>query len=283
MTSTTTHIGFLHPGEMGVSLAAAAMESGCHAWWASSGRSRATRARAERHGLQDAGSLADLCRRCTVIVCVCPPSAAEEVANDVIASRFNGLYVDANAISPQRAVSIGRTMTRHGIRFVDGGVVGEPAWQPGTTWLHLSGDDANAVALCFSGGPLQTTNLGPTVGHASALKMCFAAYTKGSVALLAAILATADRLGVRAALERQWDDRTPNFSAQACGRVLGTTAKAWRFTGEMEEISETFRAAGMPGEFHAGAREIYRRLIDFKDAQPAPDLRAVLDALSVTR
>ena len=96
--------------------------------------------------------MADLCGRCTVIVSVCPPSAAEDVASRVAASGFNGLYVDANAISPQRAVSIGRMMTRAGIRFVDGGIVGEPAWKPGTTWLHLSGGDAGTVAQCFSTG-----------------------------------------------------------------------------------------------------------------------------------
>lgn len=264
---------------MGVSLAASAKNSGCRAFWASAGRSSATRDRAARHDLEDAGSLESLCRACQVVVSVCPPDAAEDVARQVIGAGFTGLYVDANAISPQRAIAIAGMMTAAGIRFVDGGIVGEPAWQPGTTWLHLSGDAADVVAQCFCAGPLHTTNLGSIVGDASALKMCFAAYTKGSVALLAAILATADRLGVRDALERQWNDRNPNFAEQAHGRVLNTTSKAWRFTGEMDEISATFRSAGMPGEFHTAAREIYRRLSGFKNAAPAPDLRAVLDAL----
>ena len=51
--------------------------------------------------------------------------------------------------------------------------------------------------------------LGATVGKASALKMCFAAYTKGTVALLSAILATAESLGVRDALLEQWRHDDP--------------------------------------------------------------------------
>lgn len=264
---------------MGVSLAAAALTSGCRVCWASAGRSPATRSRAERHGLEDLSGLAALCRTCRVLVSVCPPSAAEQVARQVLECGFRGLYVDANAISPRRVAAMAAMMTRAGVRFVDGGIVGEPAWERGTTWLHLAGEDAEEAARYFALGPLQTSNLGTTIGRASALKMCFAAYSKGSIALLAAILAAAERLGVRAALERQWDDRTPGFSRQAAGRVVNATGKAWRFTGEMEAIAETFRAAGLPGEFHAGARDIYGRLSHFKDANPLPDLDTVLDAL----
>ena len=61
--------------------------------------------------------------------------------------------------------------------------------------------------------------------------------------------------------------------------VRGVTAKAWRFTGEMEEIAAIFREAGLPGEFHAAAGAIYRRLAGFKDAPSTPSLEGVLSAL----
>jgi 3-hydroxyisobutyrate dehydrogenase-like beta-hydroxyacid dehydrogenase len=124
--------------------------------------------------------------------------------------------------------------------------------------------------------------LGATIGKASALKMCYAAYTKGTTALLCAILATAERLGVREELYQQWAHDDAGFSEQVSQRVRGATAKAWRFVGEMEEIAATFGDAGMPGDFHAAAAIVYRRLARFKDASAAPALEDVLGALLET-
>lgn len=197
-------VGILHPGEMGVSVAVSAQNSGHTVLWVSEGRSSQTRQRARDHALVDAGSLAELCQTCSILVSICPPHAAEEVARQVLAQAYQGLYADINAISPQRALRISQAMSQRGITFVDGGVIGGPAWAVGTTWLYLSGSQAQRVANCFSAGPLQTEVLGEIPGQASAMKMCYAAHTKGMTALLCAILATAEELGVRESLERQW-------------------------------------------------------------------------------
>jgi 3-hydroxyisobutyrate dehydrogenase-like beta-hydroxyacid dehydrogenase len=273
-------IGILHPGEMGILLAASAQRSGHHVYWASEGRSAATHDRAEKHGLRDARTLDRLCAECSVIVSVCPPHAAEAVSNRVLAHRFTGLYLEANAIAPGRVVRMGQAMASAGVVFVDGGLIGGPAWEPGRTWLYLAGAKADEAAACFSAGPLETHILGTTVGQASALKMCFAAYTKGTTALLCAILAAAEQLNVREALQRQWDRDETGFAERASQRVRRVTAKAWRFAGEMEEIATTFSEAGVPGEFHAAAATIYRRLAHFKDARATPALEAVLSALA---
>jgi 3-hydroxyisobutyrate dehydrogenase-like beta-hydroxyacid dehydrogenase len=264
---------------MGISVAASAQESGCQVYWVSEGRSQQTHARADEHSLEDAGTLETLCSLCDIIVSVCPPHAAEEVAEQVAARAFRGLYLDANAISPQRVLRIERMLTDAGVRFVDGGIVGGPAWEPGQTWLYLSGEHAPQVADCFSAGPLETAVIGEQAGRASALKMCYAAYTKGTTALLCGILATAEQLGVRVELERQWARNWEDFDLKTQERVRRVTAKAWRFAGEMEEIAETFRQAGLPGEFHAAAHEIYRRIAGFKDAPSTPPLEEVLQTL----
>lgn len=276
----TKNIGILHPGQMGVSIAASAQNSGHEVYWVSEGRSAQTVERAERVGLADAGSLQRLCQTCAVILSVCPPHAAEAVANQVASLGFNGVYLDANAIAPRRVVRIGQRVADAGASFVDGGIIGGPAWQPGQTWLYLSGNAAHDVAACFAAGPLETCVIGEDIGKASALKMCFAAYTKGTTALLGAILATAESLGVRPDLERQWSRDGSDFAAKTVQRVRGVTAKAWRFAGEMEEIAATFAAAGLPGEFHLAAAELYRRIAHFKDAPAMPELEAVLSALS---
>lgn len=272
-------VGILHPGMMGICVAASVQNSGHMVFWASEGRSQQTRERAEKFSLSKTGTLAALCETCTVIVSVCPPHAAEAVAEQVLVHSFQGLYLDANAISPQRTMRIEQAMKEAEIAFVDGGIIGEPAWEPGKTWLYLSGEKAEAVAACFTGGPLETCVIGERVGKASALKMCYAAYTKGTTALLSAILATAEKLGVRGELETQWSRDWTDFGKQAGERVRRVTAKAWRFAGEMDEISSTFHEAGLPGEFHAAAAMIYRRIAGFKDAPSIPSLEAVLEAL----
>lgn len=272
------NIGILHPGQMGISIAATIQRSGHTVFWVSAGRSPQTQARASQHNLTDASTLAQLCAACDAIVSVCPPAAVEDVAGQVLAAGFTGLFIDANAISPQRAQRMASLLTGGGITFVDGGIIGGPAWGPGT-WLYLSGPDAHQAAAYFSAGPLQVRVIGDEPGKASALKMCFAAYTKGSTALLCAILAAAENLGVRPELEAQWSQDGSDFAAQTTQRVRGVTAKAWRFSGEMEEIAATFDGAGLPGEFHQAAAEIYRRLAGFKHAPDTPALEDVLSAL----
>ena len=160
MTHSEPRVGILYPGQMGVSVAASAKNSGAEVIWASAGRSPQTRQRAMDAGLLDAVSLASLCDTCSIILCVCPPQAAEAVAAQVLDCRFRGLYLDANAISPERAKRIGEKLRAAGIEFVDGGIIGGPAWEPGTTYLYLSGEQAGQVAQLFSAGPLETEVLG---------------------------------------------------------------------------------------------------------------------------
>jgi len=272
-------IGILHPVEMGISIAASAIHNGHQVYWASGGRSDKTRARTEKHSLIEINSVSEFCQTCEFIFSICPPHAAEEVAQSVIEAGFKGYYLDANAISPQRTIKIGQRMEANDIQFIDGGIIGGPAWTPKETWLYLSGQHADKIVLCFSNGPLETKIIGDEIGKASALKMCYAAYSKGTSALLSAILATAEALGVREELYQQWDMDEQGFSERVDRRVARVTAKAWRFEGEMEEIAKTFQEAGLPPDFHKAASEIYRRMSNFKDAVETPSIEDVLRAL----
>ena len=272
-------LGILHPGEMGSFLAASARNTLGTVYWCSEGRSAATRARATQQGLTEISTLREFSERCSVIVSVCPPQAAAAQADAVLATGFKGSYVDANALSPATMQSLGARLQAAGMRVVDGGVVGLASYKPGTTWLYLSGPDAADVANCFSAGPVEVLVLGATIGQASALKMCFAAWNKGKNALLTAVMATAEELGVRAALEQQWDLYEPGFSSASSERLRGIARKAWRFGGEMDEIAETLQACGVPHEFFTAAAELYRRESTFKDSTSPPPLEQLLAAV----
>lgn len=272
-------IGILHPGEMGISIVASAINNGHEICWLSQGRSDKTRARAEKYHLVEVALLSEFCKTCEIILSVCPPHAAEAIAQSVIEAGFRGLYLDANAISPQRAIKIGQMLAGSEIDFVDGGIIGGPAWMPKETWIYLSGERANEIAACFANGPLETKIIGYEVGKASALKMCYAAYTKGTSALLSAILAASEALDVREELYQQWEMDEEGFTEQVNQRVRRVTSKAWRFEGEMNEIASTMRDAGLPDGFHLAAAEIYHRMADFKDEGGIPSLDDVLKSL----
>ncbi len=271
-----TTIGLINPGAMGASVGAAAAGNGHTVIWAGFERSGATHKRAANAGLEDCGKLEDLVAAADVILSVCPPASAEYVAADVAANGFSGLYLDGNAIAPNRARAIGEVITARGATYVDGGIIGGPAWQrsAGTT-LHLAGEHAEVIAAIFRDSPLLTNIVSDQIGAASALKMVFAAYTKGSTALLSAILGVAEKEGVRADLEKQWGE---TFTAQTHQRVTSNTAKAWRFVGEMEEIAATFAGASLSDGFHLAAADTFNRLARFKD-QETPTIDEVLAAL----
>ncbi|MBT3251677.1 MAG: NAD(P)-dependent oxidoreductase [Candidatus Marinimicrobia bacterium] len=274
-------IGILHPGNMGIFVAAMLVDNGYPVHWVAKGRSKNSKMRAGKYNLIAYDSLAEFCQSCSVIFSVCPPHAAEDVADSVIKCKFKGTFVDANAISPMRTIKISGKMTSAGITFIDGGIVGGPAWKSGKTHLYLSGNGIEKIASLFAKGNLVADCLSNEIGKASAIKMCYAAWTKGSTALLCAIQAAADDYGVRERLDQQWDEDWPGFSEKAQNRARRVTAKAWRFSGEMEEISSTFQEAGGLGGFHEAAADLYQRLAGFKDASELPQLQDVLNTLKV--
>jgi 3-hydroxyisobutyrate dehydrogenase-like beta-hydroxyacid dehydrogenase len=248
-------VGLLHPGEMGAALGSALRGRGHEVLWASTGRSEATSRRAATAGLIDVGSESVLAERSDVLLSVCPPHAAGEVAGKV--SDAVGLFVDANAIAPATARAIAEE--RDDSKFVDGGIIGPPPRDRGTTRLYLSGADAAVVAELFKGTPVDARVLSADVGDASALKMTYAAWTKGTAALLLAIHGVAEAEGVQEALLEEWRLSLPELPEALERAARAATAKGWRWVGEMEEIAATFSAAGFPDGFHRAAAEMFRR------------------------
>jgi 3-hydroxyisobutyrate dehydrogenase-like beta-hydroxyacid dehydrogenase len=273
-------VGLLHPGAMGATVGAAVRAGGARVLFASEGRSAASVARAHEAKLADVGTVAELASRADVILSVCPPHAALDVARQVAALGYAGLYVDANAIAPGTAQAVAETVTAAGADFVDGALIGPPATAPARTRLYLSGPHAKRVASLFAQTYIEPHVLeSEALTGASALKMVYAGYTKGTTALIAALLATADAHGVGDALRAEWGRSHPDVLQRVGRAVPASAAKAWRFASEMSEIAATLAEAGLPAGFHEAASEVYARLSPFKDASPPPSIAAVIAAL----
>ena len=271
-------VGLLHPGQMGVSVGAAAMAAGAEVLWASKGRSPSTRERAESARFGDAGDLSALLGASEVVLSVCPPHSALDLAGSVAKVGFTGLYVDANAIAPETSRAIEKVIAGAGASYVDGGIIGPPARVAGSTRLYLSGPRAPEVAALFAGSILGAEVIGGPAGRASALKMAYAAWTKGSDALLLAIRSFALAEGVEDALLREWGLSQAGL-AERSERSGRTAGRAWRFEGEMHQIAQALGDAGLPEGFHRAAGSVYRHLRDYKDRDPAPQMAEILAAL----
>ena len=269
-------IGILHPGAMGASIGLSLLASAHEVGWVSDGRSADSHNRAKQ--FEAFATLDDMSSWADGIISVCPPGAAIAQAQAVYATAFDGLYVDANAIAPHSAKDIAQIFGAGA--YVDGGIIGPPALSAGTTRLYLSGQHTARVASWFSQGFLEAIAL-PESDHAnsavaaSALKVAYAAHSKGSSALLLAVNALAASSGISEALKAEWDISQPGLNHRSEITANVTSPKAWRFAGEMLEISETFKAQGLSGDFHQGAADIFASMADLKD-QPDADLDQVI-------
>ena len=272
----TESILILHPGEMGASIGAALRANNHAVGWVSQSRSDATRQRAAAAGLMPAETLEGALANVENVISVCPPDAAVDVARSVRDAGFGGVYVDANAVSPATSKRIADIA---GDGFVDGGIIGPPARRPGVTRLYLCGDLASRVASWFEGSLVDARVVDCS---ASALKMCYAAYTKGSSALMLAVRALAASQAVADELLSEWNISQPDLAARSDAAARRTSGKAWRFEGEMREIAATFGDAGLPSGFHEAASDVYRRMRELKTVENA-DIERVIAMLLESR
>lgn len=270
-------VGLIAPGSMGAAVGACAVAGGTRVVWASHGRSRVTAHRAAAAGLEDVGDLPSLCDAADLVLSICPPHAAVATAEQVAATGFDGVYVDANAIAPATAHAIAGIVGTSA-RFVDGGIIGAPPSPTGSTRLYLAGDDAPLVAELFSAGPLEVVEMGGAPPAASALKVAFAAWTKGSSALLLAVRAYAAAEHLEEDLLGEWGRSLPELPERTATTAAWVGPRAWRWTGEMDEIAGAFAAAGLPEGFHRSAAEVCRRLEGRKD-QPGTTVDEVVTDL----
>jgi len=251
-------VGLLHPGEMGAAVGGCLVSVGHEVLWDPTGRSRATTGRALAAELTGVG-FGQLIEKSEVVLSICPPHAAVDVARQVADTGYAGFYVDANAISVETAQQVAGIVTAAGATYVDGGIIGPPPENAGHTRLYLSGPQAGEVRPLFNRSALDARIAEGPLYAASSVKMAYAAWTKGSSALLLAARALARASGVERTLLAEWQLSQPNLVAQSERSASAAAAKGWRWVGEMEEIAASMTAAGLPEGFHEAAAELYDR------------------------
>jgi 3-hydroxyisobutyrate dehydrogenase-like beta-hydroxyacid dehydrogenase len=259
---TIKTVGILNPGEMGAAVGGALRENGFDVIVALEGRSNATRDRAGRYGLRDAGSMDEVIGEADIVLCIMPPEFASATANDAVAAMGRAgrtpPYVDCNAVAPETAEQIEGVVRSAGAVFIDAGIVGSPPGKtPKPTRFFTSGPEA-ALMDVFDGKGIAIRQCGPEIGRGSAVKMCYAGITKGTSALHAAILIAAEALGVADELCDELAYSQEGQLKRMENMTPALPAVSARYIGEMREISRTMGSVGVTTGFHDGATELYQ-------------------------
>jgi 3-hydroxyisobutyrate dehydrogenase-like beta-hydroxyacid dehydrogenase len=283
MSIAAVTIGVLHPGEMGAAVAAEARRGGARVVWCPTGRSQATLARARRAGLEAVDDMEKLLGMADIVLAICPPTAAQQVAIQVSQHHYKGLYVEANATSPHRCRRIAERFAKTGAHVLDAAIFGPPP-RAGVSnvAMYLAGrrTDQETIADIFADTAVEPIRLEGDVGAASALKMAYSGYQKSARVLAALAHALAARHGVSEHLvaEARHDITSPLAEPE---QLRSVAALAWRWTPEMHEIADALDGDELPTDLALGVASILFRWHDDKDSWNLP-LETVLARLTNT-
>ncbi len=278
-------VGILSPGDMGHSVGNVLREHGLRVIAYLGDRSERTRALARAAQIEEVASYQALVQEADAILSILVPAqamaAAELVAQALWETGAALLYVDCNAIAPQTVQAVGDVIARAGGRFVDASIIGGPPHSGYSPRIYASGPDAADFAALVKYG-LDIIVMDDIVGHASALKMCYASLTKGSTALYAELMIAAKALGVEETLIAEFKQSAATQFAGIERNLPRVPVKARRFVGEMEEMAKMYDALGLTPNMLAGAAKVYDLIGSTPLAERTPEDTSPFPSLDET-
>jgi len=270
---------------MGHAVAAILQRGGVRVITNLAGRGEQTAARARKAGIEPVTDDAALARDSDIFLSIAPPGEAMGIARRLAAAAAHRgtplVYVDCNAVSPATAHAIGAVVTPAGFSYVDAGIIGPPPREgESKTRLYASGPHADAFARLGKYG-LDIRVVEGGIGAASAVKMCYAALTKGLMALASQAFTSASQLGVADVLRAELAISRAWVLDEADKGLPKVPPKAYRWIAEMEEIGKTFAAAGFSPDLFEAVADVYRQ-IGAMDSTPLKDADQYAAALLAT-
>lgn len=268
------NIGIISPGDMGQAVALSLKNMGYAVHTALDGRSERTRTLTHEAGLTDCGSIHKLIETCEVVLSILNPAAATEnahtVAEAIKASGHSRAFVDCNAVAPQTMSEIAAIIAAAGGICIDAGIIGPPPRGKSRMRMYVSGPHAAWMQQIANPG-IDVRVMSERIGDASAIKMCYASYTKGAVALGVEMLMTARRLGVDAALDRELQESLAANRDWIFSRSTSMPPKAYRWVPEMLEIAKTFEGVGLTPRILQGAADMYAMIAQTPLGKESPE------------
>lgn len=259
-------VAVMSPGDMGQSVGMRLQHNGVRVITVLEGRSQRTKDLASSAEIENVPDDLKLVEDADILLSIVAPAEAEALAARLAAaidrSGHDLVYVDCNAVAPETALRIEGVITQAGGHFVDAGIIGPPPRQDSSaTRFYLSGDHADDLLKLNDYG-LDMRVIGDRIGEASALKMCYAALNKGTIALMTGVAVMAERLGVAPALADELSLSQETVARRMHQQIPGMVPKAHRWIGEMEEIARTFSSAALTPLIFEGIADVYRNVAD---------------------
>ena len=253
-------IGFMTPGDMGQAVAMQLKKKGFTVFTALEKRSERSRRLAAEAGLTDLGSIARMTAESDLVMSVMNPGAALEFAREA-AEAIRGqdrkpVFIDCNAVAPSTMREIEALMKAAGARCLDGGLIGPPPRGSAKVNLYVSGPGAADMEQLAT-EQLRVHVLSEQMGDASAVKMCYSAFNKGTQGLLLETLLAAQRLGVYEHVEKQLLASKADMYRWVLGVLPDLPPKAYRWVPEMYEIARTFESVGMTPRIFQGEADMF--------------------------
>ncbi|MBI1923694.1 NAD(P)-dependent oxidoreductase [Candidatus Poribacteria bacterium] len=276
-------VGILSPGDMGHTVGGVLVEHGLRVITCLQGRSERTRSLAKRANIADVPTYQELVSEADIILSILVPAqatqAAQTVARACAETRAKIVYADCNAIAPQTVREIGKIITDVGGRFVDASIIGPPPRNPGSTRFYASGSHVSDFEVLSQFG-LDVRPLGGEIGLASAIKMCYAALTKGLTALCTELLTAAEVMGVSQALKEEFQLSQSALYTRIERSLPTMPPKSHRWIGEMEEIAATFAHIGLTSKIFEGVADMYRFVGETPLAELTPEEQEAFPSLA---
>ncbi len=274
MQSKLRKIGITSIGDMGGQVAVRLKAAGFEVYTALDGRSKRTAALTAKAGVADCGSVEKLVATCDMVLSVLDPAAAvtkaREVAAGIQATGRKIIFVNANAVAPRTAHEIDGIIRAAGGYCVDGSILRVTSKGKQELRLYVSGPEA-AVLTQIADDILKIRVVGKQIGNASALKMCYGAFTKGALALGMELLLASHKLGVSKELAAEFEDTQPAVYQWILDRTIGMAPKAYRYVPEMFEVATTFDDVGMTPRMMQGAADMFGLLAKTPLAAETPE------------
>lgn len=272
-------VAILAQGAMGAGVASRLSAHGVRVLTCVAGRSAASAARAEAAGMEAVPEAAFV--EADAFLSILPPAealaTARRLAPIFATAPAPPLYADCNAVSPETMQRMAALLGGHGLRVVDAGIIGGPPREGyAGPVIYASGPEAPRLVALLAGRGLDLRTLDGPVGAASALKMSYAGITKGLVAIASAMMLAATRAGAADALRAELAASQPALSAWFERMVPSMYAKAYRWSGEMEEIADFTGEDDSASAMYRGAAALYARLADPASATEIDALRDFL-------
>jgi putative dehydrogenase len=275
----TPTIAIIAPGAMGSAVARRLTEHGVTVLTSLTGRSAASRSRAEACGMHHADDT-QIVEQSKIILSIVPPADAVAVAE-----RFAGplkekdrgtVFADCNAISVPTVAKIAALAEDAGAIFVDGAIIGPPPMgNDPTTTFYFAGDHAGVLTELSAYG-LRVRTMEGQVGAAKALKLSYAGITKGLVALGTCMILAAERAGAGQALYEELAISQTQLLERFSRGLPGMYPKAYRWVEEMHAISDFIGARFPEAGIFEGAAGLYERMAS--DVSGAGAERQIIDA-----